>query len=68
MNSLALKASCWTETKFADLAPGEARLNKRARTLTERLVAKPTAGVPQACRAGARRWWAYRFFDDGEAE
>jgi hypothetical protein len=31
----------------------DARLDKRARILMQRLAAKPTAGLPQACRA---RW------------
>ncbi|WP_245983097.1 IS4/Tn5 family transposase DNA-binding protein [Trinickia fusca] len=50
MNALALDAPRWTETEFTDLDLGDARLNKRARTWMERLAAKPTAGVPQACR------------------
>ncbi|WP_080293913.1 IS4/Tn5 family transposase DNA-binding protein [Burkholderia pseudomallei] len=33
--------------RFAHLDLGDARYNKRARTLVERLAAKPTVGVPQ---------------------
>jgi hypothetical protein len=40
MNAVALKASYWTETEYADLDLGDARLNKRARTLMERLFSK----------------------------
>ncbi|WP_442603193.1 IS4/Tn5 family transposase DNA-binding protein, partial [Ralstonia pseudosolanacearum] len=47
---MGLEAPYWTETEFADLDLGDAHLNKRARTLMERMSAKPTAGVPQACR------------------
>jgi hypothetical protein len=34
----------------------------------ERLAAKPTAGVPQACRGWGETMAAYRFFDNGEVE
>jgi hypothetical protein len=47
VNALALDTTCWTEAEFAHLDLGDARLNKRARTLMERLAAKATAGVPQ---------------------
>ncbi|WP_157662212.1 transposase DNA-binding-containing protein [Burkholderia ubonensis] len=30
--------TCWTETEFARLDLGDARVNKRARTLMERLA------------------------------
>ncbi|MBF3498039.1 transposase DNA-binding-containing protein [Burkholderia pseudomallei] len=47
VNALALEAPRWTGTEFAHLDLGDARYNKRARTLVERLAAKPTVGVPQ---------------------
>ncbi|WP_425220212.1 IS4 family transposase [Ralstonia solanacearum] len=56
------------EAEFPDLDLGDARLNKRARTLMERLAAKPTAGVPQACRSWGETIAAYRFFDNDEVE
>ncbi|WP_423213750.1 IS4 family transposase [Ralstonia solanacearum] len=65
---MALEAPCWTEAEFPDLDLGDARLNKRARTLMERLAAKPTAGVPQACRSWGETIAAYRFFDNDEVE
>ncbi|KWB68218.1 transposase [Burkholderia ubonensis] len=65
---MALEAPYWTETEFTDLDLGDARLNKRARTLMERLAAKPTAGVPQACRGWGETMGAYRFFDNDEVE
>jgi Transposase DNA-binding len=34
----------------------------------ERLAAKPTAGVPQACRGWGETMAAYRFFDNDEVE
>ncbi|CAB3773839.1 IS4 family transposase ISAzo5 [Paraburkholderia humisilvae] len=34
----------------------------------ERLAARPTAGVPQACRGWGETMAAYRFFDNGEVE
>ncbi|QBR02467.1 transposase DNA-binding-containing protein [Paraburkholderia pallida] len=36
VNALALEAPGWRETEFADLDLGDARLNRRARTLMER--------------------------------
>jgi hypothetical protein len=68
VNAVALDATCWTETEFADLDLGDARLNKRARILMERLAAKPTVGIPQACRGWGETIAAYRFFDHGEVE
>ncbi|MDB0571639.1 hypothetical protein LBW59_12765, partial [Ralstonia solanacearum] len=61
-----MEAPHWTETEFADLDLGDARLNKRARTLMERMAAKPTVGVPQACRGWSETMAAYRFFDNEE--
>ncbi|WP_197370831.1 IS4 family transposase (plasmid) [Ralstonia pseudosolanacearum] len=63
-----MEAPYWTETEFADLDLGDAHLNKRARTLMERMSAKPTAGVPQACRGWGETIAAYRFFDNDEVE
>ena len=34
----------------------------------ERLAARPTAGVPQACRGWGETMAAYRFFDNDEVE
>ena len=68
VNALTLEALCWTETEFADLDLGDARLNRRARTLMERLVARPTAGVPQACRGWGGTMAVYRFFDNDGVE
>ena len=68
MNALALEAPSWTEIEFADLDHGDARLNKRARTLMERLSAKPTVGVPQACQGWGETIVASRFFDNNEIE
>lgn len=46
VNALVLEAPWATETEYADLDRGDARLSKRARTLIERLAARRTAGVP----------------------
>jgi hypothetical protein len=68
VNALALDTTRWTEPEFAHLDLGDARLNKRARTLMERLAAKPTAGVPQACRGWGEPIAADPFFDNDEVE
>ncbi|WP_197386457.1 IS4 family transposase [Ralstonia pseudosolanacearum] len=58
----------WTEVEFAHLDLGDTRLNKRARLLMQRLAAKPTAGVPQACRGWGETMAAYRFFNNEEVD
>ena len=65
---MSLETTYWTEAEFADLDLGDVRLNKRARTLMQRLSSKPTAGVPQACRGWGETIAAYRFFDNDEVQ
>ncbi|MGN6087567.1 IS4/Tn5 family transposase DNA-binding protein [Trinickia sp.] len=43
------------ERAFAPLQLGDARLDRRARTLMEQLAANPTVGVSQAFRGWGRR-------------
>lgn len=50
--------------EFEQLDLGDARLNKRARILMERLAAEPTASVPKACNGWGETVAAYRFFDN----
>jgi hypothetical protein len=54
----------WAEAEFEQLDLGDARLNKRARILTERFTAESTASVPKACRGWGEAMAAYRFFDN----
>jgi hypothetical protein len=61
---LATRSAAWTETEFEQLDLGDARLNKRARILMERLAAEPTASVPKACNGWGETVAAYRFFDN----
>jgi hypothetical protein len=56
----------WTEQEFAGLDLGEARLNKRARTLMERFAAKPTSSIPEACDNWSETYAAYRFLGNDE--
>lgn len=60
----ANRSAGWTETEFEQLDLGDARLNKRARMLMERLAADPTASVPKACNGWGETVAAYRFFDN----
>jgi hypothetical protein len=53
------------EVEFGQLDLGDARLNRRARILMERLAAEPTASVPKACNGWGETMAAYRFFDNG---
>jgi Transposase Tn5 dimerisation domain/Transposase DNA-binding len=64
VNELATASTPWTETEFEQLDLGDARLNKRARILMERLAADPTASVPKACNGWGETMAAYRFFDN----
>lgn len=64
MAQLTDRSAGWTATEFEQLDLGDARLNKRARTLMERLAADPTASVPKACNGWGETVAAYRFFDN----
>jgi hypothetical protein len=64
VNELATAPAPWTETEFAKLDLGDARLNKRARILMERFTADPTGSVPKACNSWGETMAAYRFFDN----
>jgi hypothetical protein len=48
-------------TEFAQLDLGDARLNRRARTLMERFAADPTASILEACDGWGETISAYRF-------
>ena len=58
----------WASTEFETIDLGDARRNKRAIRLVERLSAQPTASVPQACGDWADTMGAYRFFDNEEID
>ncbi|RJG11337.1 IS4 family transposase [Massilia cavernae] len=59
-------AQRWTDHEFAGLALGDARLDKRARIMMERLSAKPTASIPQACDSWNETCAAYRFLGNDD--
>ncbi|MGT2433604.1 IS4 family transposase [Cupriavidus basilensis] len=63
-DALATESTHWAETEFKQLDLGDARLDKRARILMERLAADPMASVPKACRGWGETMAAYRFFDN----
>ena len=63
MAQLANRSAGWAETELEQL-DRDARLNKRARILMERLAADPTASVPKACNGWGETVAAYRFFDN----
>jgi hypothetical protein len=68
VDALATESTPWTQTEFEQLELGDARLNKRARLLMERLAADPMASVPKACRGWGETMAAYRFFDNDSVE
>jgi hypothetical protein len=65
---LVTESTPWTQTEFEQLNLGDARLNKRARLLMERMAAEPTASVPQACHGWGETMAAYRFFDNEKVQ
>ena len=58
----------WAATEFESINLGDPRRNRRVIRLIERLSAKPTASVPQACGDWADTMAAYRFFGNEEIE
>lgn len=53
----------WAVEEFETLNLGDARLNRRAVLLAERLAHKPGASIPNACHNWSETVAAYRFFD-----
>ncbi|PIL38241.1 IS4/Tn5 family transposase DNA-binding protein [Massilia psychrophila] len=65
-DALAKVTQGWTKQAFAALDLGDARLNRRARTLVERFAAKLTASIPQACDSWSKTCAACRFLGNDE--
>lgn len=59
-------AQQWTEQEFVGLDPGDARLDRRAKKLIERLAAKPAASIPEACNGWSETCAAYRFLRNSD--
>lgn len=58
----------WAATEFESIDLGDPRRNRRAIRLIERLSAKPTVSIPQACGDWADTMGAYRFFGNEEVQ
>ena len=56
----------WAEKEFETIDLGDARLERRAVLLAERLGQKPGASIPGACENWAETTAAYRFLGNGE--
>jgi hypothetical protein len=56
----------WAEEEFETLDLGDARLNRRAVLLAERLSQKPGASIPGACASWGETVAAYRFLGNEE--
>jgi hypothetical protein len=54
----------WIREELAACDLGDKRLEKRYRTLLERMGSKPSLSIPAACRGCAEVEAAYRFFDN----
>jgi hypothetical protein len=65
---VASRSKNWTQVEFGQLDLGDARLNRRARTLMESMAAAPTASVPKACNGWGETMAAYRFFDNDSVD
>lgn len=48
--------STWTDEEFWQLDPGDARLNRRVRSMTERMAAPQRPACRRHVMAGAERW------------
>ncbi|MBK5913856.1 transposase, partial [Rhodocyclus purpureus] len=55
----------WAAEEFETLELGDARLNRRAVLLAERLALKPGASIPNACQNWSETVAAYRFLSHG---
>jgi hypothetical protein len=64
IKQLATVSTHWAATEFDQLNLGDARLNKRARTLMERFAADPMASIPKTSLGWSETVAAYRFFDN----
>ncbi|MBK5962654.1 hypothetical protein CCR95_00660, partial [Thiocystis minor] len=51
----------WAEDEFRGIDLGDARRDRRAVQLVERLAERPTASLPGACTGWAETQAAYRF-------
>lgn len=60
-DALTIASADWAATEFAQIDLGDARLNRRARTLMERFAADPMASIPEACDGWGETIAAYRF-------
>ncbi|PHV03800.1 IS4 family transposase [Janthinobacterium sp. BJB412] len=65
---MATASTHWAATEFEQLDLGDARLNKRARTLMERFAADPMASIPKASLGWSETVAAYRFFDNDSVD
>jgi hypothetical protein len=54
----------WAAKEFGTLDLGDARLNRRAVLLAERLAQKPVASIPNACQNWSETVAAYRFLSN----
>jgi hypothetical protein len=54
----------WAAKEFETLDLGDARLNRRAVLLAERLAQKPVASIPNACQNWSETVAAYRFLSN----
>lgn len=58
---VVIMGSEWAKEELAGVNLGDARLNRRAVTLLDRLGERPTASIPNACNGWAETQAAYRF-------
>lgn len=58
----------WIDSEFAELDLGDARRNKRAKTLMKQFSGKPTASIPKSCNGWGETVAAYRFLENDAVE
>ena len=54
----------WVDTEYSSLNFGDARLNKRGKTVLSHFIEKPPSSIPQSCKGWSETHAAYRFFNN----
>jgi hypothetical protein len=67
-HELVQQTEGWTDKEFEGLDLGDARLNRRAKIVMERLSEAPSSSIPQANKGWAETVGAYRFFDNDQVD
>ena len=62
------ESGSWVDTEFSELDLGDARLNKRAKTMMAQFFGSPTASIPKSCNGWGETVASYRFLENDNVE